>query len=192
MVNNMRTRGLLGSLALIAPLLLPACALAPKAQPGASGADAAPRPSANAGGAGPVLKASFEDWQVGCLDKPGGPCSAYQELLRPDTRQWVLRVEFMRERQGRTPATLMLPLGVLLSEGVTLRIDDAPPSKPYPIAVCQSQGCVLPLMLDADMMRALTQGRWLTVRMVSGRGESIELPVSLAGLAAALANLPPA
>ena len=183
MVKKMKNLRLLGTGAIAAALSLAACAtLAQSAQP------VAPSP----GLASPriIEKANYGDWRVVCLDQPGGLCSAYQELLQPDTRQLIARVELTRVERDGLMATLLLPLGILLAEGVGIQVDGSGSTTHYAFAACQRRGCIAQLMVDADLRRALTQGKQLTLLVAAGNGERLGLTLSLQGLTTALAELP--
>ncbi|WP_430512721.1 invasion associated locus B family protein [Pannonibacter phragmitetus] len=78
------------------------------------------------------------------------------------------------------------PLGLRLTDGVTLQIDDGPVTKPVPFATCLSAGSIVQLTFDAGALNALRTGNTLKLTArVHDSGQNIVFGVSLKGFAAA-------
>lgn len=83
--------------------------------------------------------------------------------------------------QQRYIANFILPLGVLLRQGVALEIDGFKFSNRIPYTFCNSGGCSASAELDGKMLGLLKKGKTLTARVVNPNGKEVAIPVSLKG-----------
>jgi invasion protein IalB len=157
---------------------LAAIALAGQAVPAAA-AGALP------GGAN-SLRESYNDWQVSCAVKDKNKqCAMSQRQARKDGKR-VLAIELQPRGDGLV-GTLVLPFGLLLSNGVQFGIDDAKPeAEALPFRTCVPAGCLVPIAFDAGTVKALRAGNALKLIARSAGGDKpVQFSVSLKGFAGA-------
>jgi invasion protein IalB len=161
---------------------LAALALAGQA---ATAAEAAPSAGALPGGA-TSLRESYQDWQVSCAVKDKNKqCVMSQRQARKDGKR-VLAIELRPQGDGLI-GTLVLPFGLLLSDGVQLGIDDAKPAtESLPFRTCVPAGCLVPVAFDTGTVKALRAGNALKLVAKSAGGDKpVQFSVSLKGFAGA-------
>jgi invasion protein IalB len=101
--------------------------------------------------------------------------------------QRVLSIDLTASMNGEAATgVLLLPFGLALDTGVTLRIDDQAPGKPLRFSTCIPAGCVIPLSFDAAYMAALRKGKSLNIAAAASQSnQPVQLAVSLKGMSAA-------
>jgi invasion protein IalB len=141
------------------------------------------------GGAG-SLSEGYQDWQVRCISTgEGARCAMAQMQLDPKTRKRILTIE-LRSDEGRTAGALIMPFGLALASGVTLKVDDNGGGKPLAFSTCLPTGCVVPLDLDAGMTKNLASGEVLTIVVTAADTQQpLSFAVSLKGFPAAWSRL---
>lgn len=141
------------------------------------------------GGASSISEA-HGDWTLVCgAQDETATCVTTQNLSNNQTGQRVLAVELEALEDGGLEGTLVLPFGLLLSDGVRMQIDAVTVGDQLSFAVCYEYGCIVDLSLDAagiDLLRRGTTLRFLGT--VADSGESVALSVPLAGISSALAR----
>lgn len=180
------------------------------AEPGASDGEAAPQieapagdaataPAPDAAGAGDpaagelteIVRDTFDDWEVRCLAS-GEECFMYQLALDENDNP-VAEVSLVKLPAGSgasAGATVVTPLGTLLTSGVTLQVDDGE-QRQYPFNWCSQVGCFSRFGLDDGSVAAMKAGNTAQMTMASiGAPEApITVPVSLMGFTAAYDSL---
>lgn len=139
-------------------------------------------------GPGEVSEQFFKDWGIRCQGSTdAGPhaCYLFQDVFRKDTGQRLAQVAVGRTDVGNTMAIITLPVDVLLSNGVSLRIDDKA-SLPVLMQVCDASGCHGRVLLDDTLLLMLKHGRRATIYYQRRDGGSLAVPVSLRGFTAAV------
>lgn len=161
--------------------------------------DAAPSPAGDlalgepvAGEAGigdPYVGAEFTDWVLRCIRTESGddPCQLYQ-LLQDQEGNSVAEISVFplpEGQQAEAGVTIITPLETLLTEQVTLRIDDAQ-AKRYPFTFCAAVGCVSRIGLLGEEVDAFRRGNAAVVRIVPAAApdQEVVLTVSLRGFTA--------
>ncbi|EKE78726.1 invasion associated locus B family protein [Oceanibaculum indicum] len=132
-----------------------------------------------------------QDWVVRCLEPQAGQpkrCEMVQVLSDRNTKREVLVMVVGYTGEKAPQAVLVLPLGVLLPAGISLKIDQGAP-KTIPYRHCEPQGCIAPWQMTEVDLAALRAGTTLTVSVNDGGGKAVDLPVSLKGFTAALGKL---
>lgn len=166
--------------------LLLAAGLGPlpaSAQDGGLKADAAK--AALPGGA-QSLSETFEDWQVACAMPQGvKSCAVGQQQADAKTRQRLLSVE-IRPKGAGAEGVLLMPFGLALDKGVTLKAGEADLGPALRFSTCLPQGCIVPLALDAKALGLLRKAPALTLSAFADNGQKVAFPVSLKGFPAAL------
>lgn len=148
-------------------------------------AKAAPLP----GGAGSLVE-TYQDWVVACQERDGQSfCVMRQVQSNTQTGQNVVTVEFSAA-QDKLNGALLLPFGLLLSDGATVTIDGAGKSRALPFSTCVPQGCLAPISFEADDIAKLKGGTALNLAARSfSPPQPLELKISLKGFSAALSRV---
>lgn len=142
---------------------------------------AAPLP----GGAS-TLQETFEDWTVNCQSqKETTICVMRQEQSNAQTKQRVLAAELRNIDGGKLSGALILPFGLDLAKGSSLKIDDKD-GPALTFSTCLPQGCIAPVTFDAKQVAALKTGTTLGVTATAlSPSEAIAFKISLKGFGAA-------
>lgn len=137
------------------------------------------------------LTENYADWQIACAvnsDKQNA-CVLSQRQQKKETGQQVLLMVLQVDKQS-VKGNLVLPFGLLLSDGVSLQIDDEPFLAKADFRTCIPSGCVVPLTFSDKQLNQLVQGQQLNLHLViSDNNEPVKLAVSLNGLAKAIARV---
>lgn len=143
------------------------------------------------------LREQYSDWTVLCgiasdKDKQKTKmCSIQQEQVRQIEKgpsQRVLAIDLKADKSG-LQGILVLPLGLKLSEGAVLQIDDGKPEAAIAFRTCVFAGCVTDLKFDEKMTSSLAKGKALSVKSVSDEGKETPFSISLNGFQSALNRL---
>jgi invasion protein IalB len=155
----------------------------PKPAPGT----AAPAPQGRDG-------QEFQDWTLHCKAVTGRPefCEMHQPVENQKGNRVLLAV-VGRVADTDTPGMLiMLPLGIALPPGTFFKIDNGERQK-VDVKLCEKQGCRIELLLKPDLLAQLKAGTKATVSFYvydqQGKEPQIDVPVSLLGFSAALAEV---
>jgi invasion protein IalB len=184
----------LAAAALIAALASIACANGPRAQE-TPGAERDPPAQATPGtqGTAPADRVTrtqqYQEWLVRC-GRPGGQevCEMVQQPVGENGKP-VMAVAVGKVPGNPNPGMIiLLPLGISLPPGVSLRIDDGA-EIPARVERCERQGCQVEMLLEPDLLSSLKAGRQVTVDFHVHRQDGLQrvrVPVSLLGFSAAL------
>lgn len=135
------------------------------------------------------LREQYSDWTVVCVIAADGdkkmkkPCSMQQEQARRvknGPSQRVLAVE-LQPKDKSLAGVLVLPLGLTLDKGATLKIDDGKAADNKSFRTCVLAGCTVDIKADDKMSAALGKGKALSVKTMSNEGKSADFSISLNG-----------
>jgi len=135
--------------------------------------------------------ANFDAWEQRCVRTETGadPCQLYQ-LLKDEAGNSVAEFTIFGLPEGANSpaaagATFIAPLETLLTAGMQLQIDTAPP-KAYPFTFCTQIGCVARLGFTAEEVAQLKRGATATLTIVPfvAPDQTVKLPMSLKGFTA--------
>ncbi len=133
-----------------------------------------------------TVNETYQDWQMTCTQPQSGKhCAVSQQQTDSKTSQRVLAVE-LQPQGDKAEGALILPFGVLLDKGITLKIGEADVGPVLRFKTCLPQGCLVPLNLDAKTLAALRKATAFTVNAVSTTDQAMALSVSLKGFGQAL------
>ena len=137
--------------------------------------------------AAPEDGAIFKDWTTRCEETEASEtptCYIFQNLtLKKDNRR-LLHVAVGYLREGDQPAAFFtLPLGVSLPGGLSLTVDNGKPVR-MRYERCETTGCLAPLALNDQLIRAFKGGRWARVAFFDASRQEVSVPVSLLGFTA--------
>ena len=144
-----------------------------------------------------VTRTPIGDWSKVCLPDGGacvieqiGKTAAGEEALR-------IRIEKLQAPQQvngesiEAVANIEVPLGVVLSTGLKLRIDQGEVSA-SPYFVCQAQGCLVRAPLQNALLEALKRGaraQFAFTVIQQGAGRDVPIDISLSGFTRAYDSL---
>ena len=143
--------------------------------------DATP-PSALPGGAA-SLSEEHGDWTVSCrMEGAEKHCALSQSLADTTSGERVLAIELATPAIDQIDGMLLLPFGLRLADGITLKVDTAPLGAARPFLTCIASGCLVPVAFNAVEISAIRAGTELTISGTSAdASQPVDLQVSLAG-----------
>jgi len=132
------------------------------------------------------LQETYENWTVACSLQGGAKrCSLSQQELDQQSRQRVLAIE-LAPLADKAEGTLVLPFGLLIDRGVTLRVDDSAALPVLRFRTCVPVGCLVTLSFDGKFVAELRKGVALKIGAVADGGKDAAFSISLKGFPAAL------
>ena len=151
---------------------------------------AAPGVAAPLPGGASSLVETFQDWTVACQSQENTTtCVMRQVQTNAQNNQNVLTLELRGVAGGKLEGVLLLPFGLALAKGVTLKIDEAAIGT-LAFSTCVPQGCVVPMGLDAAQVTKVKAGTALNIGANSlSPAQPVALKASLKGFPAALSRV---
>lgn len=130
---------------------------------------------------------TFGDWELRC-DTASGTCFMYQ-LVRDENANPVAEINILDLPEGGEAAlgaTVITPLGTLLSEGLVIQVDQNP-GRQYAYNWCTRAGCFVRFGLAQSDVAAMRAGSVARMRILSASNPTapVVLTVSLTGFTAA-------
>ncbi|MCB9993283.1 MAG: invasion associated locus B family protein [Hyphomicrobiaceae bacterium] len=140
-----------------------------------------------------VVKSQHGDWQLSCDTPPGAEseqCAIIQNVTAEDQTNVGLSVIVLKtaDRQA-TLLRVLVPLGVLLPNGLGLNIDGTDLGR-VAFVRCLPNGCIAEVIMDADLMSKFSAGNQAIFVVFKTPEEGIGIPVSLIGFSDGYAALP--
>ncbi len=140
------------------------------------------------------IKEVYGDWQLKCFraDDQEDLCQMYQ-LLREDAGNPVAEFSLFKlpeNGQAVAGATIVVPLGTLLTEDLRLSVDGGP-AKSFAFAFCSVVGCFARIGFSQADIDAFKRGAEANLQIVAAQvpDQKINIKVSLKGFTAALENV---
>lgn len=139
------------------------------------------------------LREVHGDWALRCFKAPEGqpdPCELYQ-LLRDEQGTevaFVSLVPLLDGQQVKAGATIVGPLGTLLTEGLRIQVDQGQAQR-YEFVVCETDGCMARIGLTGDDVTRWKRGNVAKISIASVYGDKVALPLSLTGFTAGYDSL---
>lgn len=124
----------------------------------------------------------FGDWTVGCDPAEGGQVCYIAQSLQNEANESVL-VGIARPPQADPQFLVRVPLGVILTEGLGVRIDEQEPIR-LPFMQCMPNGCQIVVPIEAETVDRLKAGNTLHISFVLPGTDRIVAPFSLKGFTA--------
>lgn len=136
------------------------------------------------------IKEQYGDWQLQCFRTETGedPCQMYQ-LLREEAGNPIAEFTVFRlpgTDQAVAGATIVVPLGTLLTEGLKISVDGGT-LKAYNYSFCSMAGCFARIGFTQDDIDAFKVGGAATLMIVPAQAPNqvVEITTSLDGFTAA-------
>jgi invasion protein IalB len=139
-----------------------------------------------------TLSETYDAWTVQCATTGQGAeqrrqCQMSQELQQQESRQRVLLVAIAKG-EGNAKATLVLPFGILLSEGIRIEIGQQEFARGS-FRTCYPAGCIVEIDLPEEAIKELQSGETASVLMTAVNNQPVKTDVSLKGFADAYRRL---
>jgi invasion protein IalB len=125
-------------------------------------------------------------WRVECAnDGKALDCRAINRVSHRETQQLIAAVAIRIPPDTKKPVvTIQLPLGIQVTQQVTMRVDDGQPER-YPIQTCTQTGCLTGAAASDVLISTLRGGRELKVAFHSLANQMVTVTMPLAGFALA-------
>jgi invasion protein IalB len=139
------------------------------------------------------IKETYGDWELKCFRTEAGedPCQMFQ-LLREETGNPIAEFSIFRlppEAQAAAGATIVVPLGTLLTEELKISVDGGK-AKSYSYRFCSLVGCYAQIGLTEADVAAFRAGAAATLQIVPAQApdQQVNIKASLSGFTAAFEN----
>lgn len=136
------------------------------------------------------IKETYGDWQLQCFSSEAGedPCQMYQ-LLREEGGNPVAEFSLFKlpsEGQAVAGATIAVPLGTLLPQGLKISVDGGK-AKNYNYSFCSMGGCFARIGFTEADINAFKAGAAARLTLVPAQApdQVVEIEASLSGFTAA-------
>lgn len=140
-----------------------------------------------------IVRSTHGEWKMIC-DTPAGAateqCALIQNVVAEDRPDMGLSVVVLRTADKKAEILrVLVPLGVLLPNGLGLYVDGKDIGKAY-FAKCFTDGCYAEVILEEPLISTLKAGGSATFIVFQTPEEGIGIPVDLAGFTEGFAALP--
>jgi len=137
-----------------------------------------------------VKRTDFNSWEVACLADDSN--CAMAQIGNDATGNPVLEVVVRKlpeplEAGGEVAIAVLdviTPLGVVLTEGLSLKIDDGEDAR-APFQVCTEQGCLVREPIAEELISQFKRGSGATVSVIAANQGVVSATISLSGFTAA-------
>ncbi len=134
------------------------------------------------------LPESGEAWKIRCnseeantAEQKRGKCEVFQQLIVKESKQRFAEFAIgFPEGQTEARGIMILPLGILLEQGVEMKIDDQQSFK-FKVRYCEPGGCAAFLSLNDQVLDMLRNGKTAKVTLQSAQGKTMSFEMSLKG-----------
>ncbi len=135
------------------------------------------------------LENVYGDWTIRCDDIPDGgtQCALTQAVEAEDRADVWLNAYAFRpaDGDGTTLLSILVPLRVILTKGLGLKIDDAD-TIVFDFITCSEEGCLASIALTDELMAAMRGGAEALFIIYYEDQTGIGVPISLSGFTAGL------
>ncbi len=136
-------------------------------------------------------------WSVRCPNNTKGSdkkdCEAFDrlEIKSSSARVVEFAVGFPQDnslKAGMARGVIILPLGILLQSGASMKVDDGKPLA-FSSRFCNTSGCFSFVNLDKDILNSMKKGKTLNIFFKTFNNQDAKLPMTLSGFEKALKNI---
>lgn len=158
----------------------------------AAAPQAAPRPAPQTGQ--PIQTVTIGAWDVAC--PPAGVNCAMAQIGNDATGTPVLEMVIRKleeplevgERTAIAVLDVITPLGVVLTEGLSVTIDGGTPES-APFQICTEQGCLVREPIDGGLVTRFKRGNSAVVSVIAANQGEVTATLSLSGFTKAYDSL---
>lgn len=141
-----------------------------------------------------VKRTTFGDWEVSCAS--GDSNCAMAQVGNDTTGTPVLEMVIRKlpeplevgERTAIAVLDVITPLGVVLTEGLSVTIDKGR-TESAPFQICTEQGCLVREPIDQDLINRFKGGGTATVSVIAANQGEVSAVLSLKGFTKAYENV---
>ena len=121
-------------------------------------------------------------WRVECSgDGKTLECRAVQQVYHRESRQLLVSLAVKPAADGKTGAMIVqLPLGLNLTEPITLKVDNGAPEK-QAIQTCTNVGCFIAMTIADKLLAAMRTGSELKLTMQDANKKPVDIGLPLLG-----------
>ena len=132
-----------------------------------------------------------EDWSVRCVERESlPPCDMVQFVTHNENGEPVMQFSVAHAgHEDHYGIQIMVPLGVRLSPGVAIRIDDGSLLDGFQFTRCEVAGCFIERLATADVLKPFQAGNAGVLAVLDRRGQPMVIPLSFKGFTRALAAM---
>lgn len=139
-----------------------------------------------------TLSETYDAWTVQCVNRANGEntqrtCQMSQVLRQQKTNQRVLTFAIGMDGKN-AKATLILPFGLLLSDGVRVQVAEEEILKGS-FRTCLPAGCLVEIELSVETIKKLESAETASVLMTANSGQPVKTDISLKGFTSAFQRL---
>lgn len=135
-----------------------------------------------------IAKTVDSAWAVRCNDEASakvdakrGKCEMFQRQDVKETGQRVIELAVgYPEDQKEARGVFVLPTGILLQQGVKLRIDENKPLE-FQVRYCVPDGCVAYVTMNDTILDLMGKGSSAYVEVAQMNGQKVTIPMPLKG-----------
>ncbi|TAN10084.1 MAG: invasion associated locus B family protein, partial [Rhizobiaceae bacterium] len=140
-----------------------------------------------------TVKSKHGAWSIICDTPPGASseqCAMMQNVVAADRPEVGLSVVVLKTADRKAQILRVLaPLGVLLPNGLGLKVDGKDIGRAYFVR-CFQDGCYAEVILEKQLLETLSHGKSATFIVFQTPEQGIGIPVDLTGFAEGFAALP--
>jgi invasion protein IalB len=122
------------------------------------------------------------NWRVECTnDGKALDCRAVFQVTQRETNQLIAAVALRIPPDTKKPVILIqLPLGIQVTEPVTVQVDQAAPEK-FGVQTCTQQGCFVGAPLSDALLAGMRTGKELKVAFANLNKQAVTVSMGLVG-----------
>lgn len=128
-------------------------------------------------------------WTKRC-EKDSKYCEIFQRIIVKENQKRLVEfaVGFPNKDSEKAQAALILPLGIMVAEGVTVQLQGIKETK-APVKTCTEAGCLAVFEVPDDTLNAMINSDKVTVLFKGAAGKPFQVIMSLGGFADELSKL---
>lgn len=113
-----------------------------------------------------TLQETYGKWSVSCKQEAARQlCRVSQVQVEDKSKKRLFAFELGELSEAKANGMLLLPFGLALGKGVVFQVDDKAAGAPLAFSTCVPAGCLVPLNLDAALLKQLQKGKLLKMNV---------------------------
>jgi invasion protein IalB len=133
-----------------------------------------------------TVQAAGSDWRVECINSGKVlDCRAYAQVVQRDNKHIITSLTVRYPTEAKKPVMMVqTPLGVLVTEPVSISVDSAQPEHAS-IQTCTQAGCFAGSAISDALLAAMRSGKQLKIAFANSNKQTITVTLPLTGFALA-------
>jgi len=138
-------------------------------------------------------------WAVRCPETKDAKadkkqCEVFQriDMKGADARVAELAIGFPTDKdieKGGAFGAVVLPLGILLDQGVVMKVEEVKKPSSFKVRYCTNAGCVSYVNIGKSLLESMKKAKTVTFAFKTMEGQDVNLIMSLTGLETALKEI---